>query len=125
MIECTSCSKKGISILRLSLSDSASPTKCRFCGEMYYLSGMYRNTLFLIFNILIPLGFFTSILASSWWPIVIVVGAGLISFCMASYSTTPIQTDIKSVKKSSFYKSSVITVMFLLVIAATVYEYTN
>ena len=120
---CPNCSNHSIPVIGLSISRPVAPIRCRFCNELFYLPGIYREPLSLLFNILIPVVLIASILIPSWWPLVAYVIGFPLLFVLSSAMCTPKHTNQALVQKSRHYRNVIVLILLTLVIVALAYEY--
>ena len=103
MKECPKCRQKEITFKSLASSDPASPAHCQACNSMFFLPGIYRNTLEFILNFGVPFVLVAALVLASWWPIVLFFVLYPVSYLLAAALCTPAETSVAEVKVSRRY----------------------
>ena len=123
MKRCPSCGEEKISVIRFAGSDPSSPTECGGCGKLFYLSGLYRNSLWQLINFGTPLVIIGSLLVSSWFPVTIFAVVMTLLYYLCAHTTKPVETNVTNVKKSRKYKDIIILLIIFLILSVGLYDY--
>ncbi len=117
---CPNCENKELSVLKLAGSNPSNPTLCSSCGSMFYLPALYRDTLHVCINIILPFVFFSCILLWHWWPVVAYFSVIPALFISTAYVANPKQTNELKVKKSKHHKNLAFLVILVAILAVVV-----
>ena len=121
MKECPKCKRKGISYRCLANSDPASPALCQECSGMFFLPGIYRNTLELTMNFGVPFVLVAALILASWWPLVIFVVLYPVSYLLAAVLCAPVETNKAEVKVSQRYLSIIRYIVLGVLVGAVLW----